>query len=132
VALTFALRSLLAFQYFPDEVGRQKDFITNLQRIEAELRDGDDSPAACLLAGDLVLTWVHSLLADRELVLETERVGQIPAATVALTRRAESLSRRFHRSLRLWESYCLRTRGGVTPPPAGAANRVSRFLAEVD
>jgi hypothetical protein len=69
------------------------------------------------------------MLADRELVWETQRVGAVPAATVALTRRAESLSRRFHRSWQLWESYCLRTRGGVTPFPAGAANRLSRYFA---
>ena len=40
------------------------------------------------------------------------------------TRRAESLSRRFQRSLRLWQSYCLRTRGEAPAFPTQAANRL--------
>lgn len=126
---THALRGRLATKFCPDDAGEQICFITNLLDIEAELLDGDESPAARMLVDNLVLTWVHSLWADNELVWETHRVGIVPAATVALTRRAESLSNRFHRSLRLWESYCLRTRGEVAAFPPQGANRVSRYFA---
>jgi hypothetical protein len=107
-------------------------FYRNLEEIEAELLDGDESPVARMLVGDLVLTWVHGLWADNELIWETHRVGIAPAATVAMTRRAESLSQRFHSVLRLWESYCRRTRGEVPAFPARAANRISRYFANAN
>lgn len=129
---THALRERLATKYWPDDMGRQIAFCRNLKEIEAELLDGDEAPVARMLAGNLVLTWVHSLWADNELVWETDRVGIAPAATVAMTRRAESLSQRFQGALRLWESYCRRTRGEVPTFPTPAANRISRYFAEAD
>jgi len=125
---TFALRARLASKFWPEDVGRQMKFCQNLQEIEAELLDGDESPAARMLAGNLVLTWAHGLWADNELLWETHRVGVVPAATVAMTRRAESLSNRFQSALRLWESYCRRTRGEAPTFPTQAANRVSPFF----
>jgi hypothetical protein len=110
-------------------VAQQAVFVRNLLEVEAELLGGDDSPVAAMLAGNLVLTWVHSLWADAELVWETHRVGVVPAATVAMTRRAESLARRFQGALRLWESYCLRTRGEAPAFPGTAAGRISRYFA---
>ena len=81
---------------------------------------------ARMLVGNLVLTWVHSPWADNELPWETHRVGIVPAATVAMTRRAESLSQRFQGALRPWESYCRRTRSEVTAFPTRGANRIPR------
>jgi hypothetical protein len=46
-----------------------------------------------------------------------------------MTRRAESLSNRFHAALRLWESYCHRTRGEAPAFPTPAANRIGRYFA---
>jgi hypothetical protein len=127
---TCALRSRLASKFWPNDLARQMAFFRNLQEIEAELLDGDGSLAARMLVGNLVLTWVHSLWADNELVWETHRVGVAPAATVAMTRRAESLSRRFQSELRLWESYCRRTRGEITEFRTHVGNRISQYLAE--
>jgi hypothetical protein len=129
---THALRSRLAAKFCADDPDRKLTFLINLMDIEAELLDGDESPVARMLAGHLVLTWVHSLWADNELVWETHRVGVAPRATVAMTRRAESLSGRFLAALRLWESHCLRTRGEVTAFPTPAANRIGGYFAGVN
>jgi hypothetical protein len=126
---TWALRSRLAGKFWPGDPARQVQFCHNLDEIEAELLDGEETPVARMLVGDLVLTWAHSLWADNELVWETHRVGIVPGATVAMTRQAESLGRRFHSALRLWESYCRRTRGEVTTFPPRASDRISRFFA---
>jgi hypothetical protein len=126
---TFALRVRLAERLANGDVVMQLAILRNLEDIEAELLDGDDSPAARLLVGNLVLTWVHGLWADHELVWETHRVGVVPAATVAMTRRAESLARRFQGALRLWESYCLRTRGETSAFPGPAAGRIRGYFA---
>jgi hypothetical protein len=129
MAPTFELRARLASKFWRGDLDRQMEFCLNLEAIESELLDGDDAPVARMLVGNLVLTWVHSLLADSELVWETHRVGVVPAATVAMTRRAESLSRRFESALRLWQSYTNRTRGEAPAFPPPAAHRLAGLLA---
>jgi hypothetical protein len=126
---TYALRSRLASKFWPGDVAQQMVFIRNLLEVEAELLGGDDSPVAAMLVSNVVLTWVHSLWADSELVWETHRVGVVPTATMAMTRRAESLARRFQSALQLWESDCLRARGEVPAFPGPAAGRISRYFA---
>jgi hypothetical protein len=76
-----------------------------------------------------VLTRVHDQWADNELVCAAHQVDVAPQATVAMTRRAESLSNRFHGALQLWELYCLRTRGEVPAFPIPTANRIGRYFA---